>query len=55
MSSPNLDRDRLDAAYRTALDALLQERHPDGYWIGELSSSALSTATAVMAGTIHQN
>jgi len=40
---------RLRAAYQTALDALLKERHPDGYWVGELSTSALSTATAVMA------
>jgi squalene-hopene/tetraprenyl-beta-curcumene cyclase len=42
-------RDRLEAAYQKALAALLAERHPDGYWIGELSTSALSTATAVMA------
>ena len=46
---PTIDRARLDAAYRTALNALLKERHPDGYWVGELSSSALSTATAIMA------
>ncbi len=45
----SIDPPRLDSAYRTALAALLQERHPDGYWVGELSSSALSTATAVMA------
>jgi squalene-hopene/tetraprenyl-beta-curcumene cyclase len=44
-----MDRARLEAAYQTALDALLKERHPDGYWVGELSTSALSTATAVMA------
>jgi squalene-hopene/tetraprenyl-beta-curcumene cyclase len=49
MPPTSVDRTRLDAAYRTALDALLKERHPDGYWVGELSSSALSTATAVMA------
>jgi squalene-hopene/tetraprenyl-beta-curcumene cyclase len=42
-------RDRLAAAYRTARDALFAERHPDGYWVGELSASALSTATAVSA------
>src|SRR6266571_2315004 len=41
--------DRLEAAYQTALAALLQERTPDGHWVGELSTSALSTATAVMA------
>src|ERR1700754_3003762 len=44
-----LSLDRLDAAYQTALTALLDERTPDGHWVGELSTSALSTATAVMA------
>ena len=39
--------DRLRAAYRTARDALLAERTPEGHWVGELSTSALSTATAV--------
>ena len=37
------------AAYLTARDALLAERVPAGHWVGELSTSALSTATAVMA------
>jgi squalene-hopene/tetraprenyl-beta-curcumene cyclase len=41
--------DRLTAAYQTALSALLAERTPEGYWLGELSTSALSTATAVSA------
>ncbi|MFN4257878.1 MAG: prenyltransferase/squalene oxidase repeat-containing protein [Gemmataceae bacterium] len=41
--------DRLTTAYRTAVDALLAERGPEGYWEGELSTSALSTATAVGA------
>ena len=41
--------ERLTAAYQTALSALLAERNSDGYWTGELSSSALSTATAVSA------
>src|ERR1019366_7733066 len=41
--------DRLEDAYQTALAALLNERTPDGHWVGELSTSALSTATAVMA------
>jgi squalene-hopene/tetraprenyl-beta-curcumene cyclase len=41
--------DRLRAAYQTARDALLAERTPAGHWIGELSSSALATATAVTA------
>jgi squalene-hopene/tetraprenyl-beta-curcumene cyclase len=44
-----VDLTRLDAAYHTALAALLAERAPAGHWVGELSSSALSTATAVMA------
>src|SRR5260221_7502208 len=46
---PPVASDRLDAAYQTALAALLAERTPDGHWVGELSTSALSTATAVMA------
>ncbi|HEV3438633.1 MAG TPA: prenyltransferase/squalene oxidase repeat-containing protein [Gemmata sp.] len=41
--------ERLHAAYLTARDALLAERVPAGHWVGELSTSALSTATAVMA------
>ena len=32
-----------------AISALLAERNADGYWVGELSSSALATATAVCA------
>jgi squalene-hopene/tetraprenyl-beta-curcumene cyclase len=44
-----LSPDRLRAAYHTARDALLAERVPAGHWVGELSTSALSTATAVMA------
>src|SRR5262245_42063009 len=41
--------ERVLAAYLTARDALLAERVPVGHWVGELSTSALSTATAVMA------
>lgn len=40
---------RLEAAYQKALAALLRERTTEGHWVGELSTSALSTATAVMA------
>src|SRR5687768_11324419 len=40
---------RLRSAYVTARDALMAERVPGGHWVGELSTSALSTATAVMA------
>ena len=45
----SISTDRLRAAYLTARDALLAERVPEGHWVGELSTSALSTATAVMA------
>jgi squalene-hopene/tetraprenyl-beta-curcumene cyclase len=48
------DPDRLERAYQTALAALLAERSPEGHWLGELSSSALSTATAVSALTLVQ-
>src|SRR3954464_3553031 len=44
-----LTPERLDAAYRKARTALLAERTPEGHWVGELSASALSTATAVAA------
>ena len=44
-----MDTARLRAAYLTARDALLAERVPAGHWVGELSTSALSTATAVTA------
>src|SRR3954447_13205638 len=40
---------RLRAAYLVARDALLAERVPAGHWVGELSTSALSTAVAVTA------
>jgi squalene-hopene/tetraprenyl-beta-curcumene cyclase len=43
------DVSRLESAYQTALAALLAERTPNGHWVGELSTSALSTATAVSA------
>jgi squalene-hopene/tetraprenyl-beta-curcumene cyclase len=43
------DPDRLARAYQIALSALLAERTSDGHWVGELSTSALSTATAVSA------
>ncbi len=40
---------RLKAAYDVARCDLLAERNAQGHWIGELSASALSTATAVSA------
>jgi squalene-hopene/tetraprenyl-beta-curcumene cyclase len=45
----HLDRERLAAAYRTVRSDLLSERAPSGSWVGELSSSPLSTATAISA------
>jgi squalene-hopene/tetraprenyl-beta-curcumene cyclase len=44
-----LNPERLERAYQTALAALLAERTPEGHWVGQLSTSALSTATAVSA------
>ena len=38
-------------ALATATRALLDEVGPDGHWVGHLSASALSTATAVVALT----
>ncbi|MCE9526147.1 MAG: squalene--hopene cyclase, partial [Planctomycetales bacterium] len=49
-----IDLARLKAAYETAKADLLAERTPDGHWVGELSTSALSTATAVSALAITQ-
>ncbi len=40
---------RIEAAYSTARAALLAERTVEGHWVGELSTSALSTAVAVSA------
>ena len=45
----DLTNGRLQRAYQVTLAALLAERNADGYWTGELSTSALSTATAVAA------
>jgi squalene-hopene/tetraprenyl-beta-curcumene cyclase len=44
-----IDSARLLAAYDRVRSQLLAERVPDGHWIGQLSTSALSTATAVSA------
>lgn len=44
-----LTLDRLESGYETAASALLAEAQPDGHWEGELSSSPLSTATAIAA------
>ena len=44
-----LSPERLHNAYAIARSALLSERPVDGHWVGELSTSALATATAVSA------
>ncbi len=44
-----VDRQRLADAHQTVRRQLLAERAPAGPWVGELSSSPLSTATAISA------
>ncbi|QDU46398.1 Sporulenol synthase [Symmachiella dynata] len=44
-----LTLERIEGCYQTAAERLLSERNAAGHWEGELSTSALSTATAVMA------
>ncbi|HWB08040.1 MAG TPA: prenyltransferase/squalene oxidase repeat-containing protein [Pirellulales bacterium] len=44
-----VDYDKLCDAYRAARELLLGHRNGAGHWEGQLSSSALSTATAVSA------
>ena len=44
-----IDTGRLAGALRIALGKLVSAMGPDGHWEGELSSSALATATAVSA------
>ena len=43
------DVERLDHARQAAIQELLNRRNPAGHWEGRLSTSSLSTATAVMA------
>src|SRR4029434_2703583 len=47
-----MSRGRLAEAYAKACAHLLSQRAPEGFWVGELASSALSTATAVCALTL---
>jgi squalene-hopene/tetraprenyl-beta-curcumene cyclase len=44
-----MDRPRLDKTLRAARERLLAERSSQGHWVGQLASSALSTATASLA------
>ncbi len=46
---PPIPPERIAHAYTAVRQALLDELTPNGHWVGELSTSALSTATAVMA------
>ena len=47
--NPSIDQDSLEATIAALRGKLLAARGPQGYWEGRLSSSALSTATAVFA------
>ena len=47
--TPQVDRQLLADAHHTVRSQLLAERTSAGHWIGELSSSPLSTATAISA------
>ncbi|MEO8498115.1 MAG: hypothetical protein ABI614_23865, partial [Planctomycetota bacterium] len=49
MAQIDLASNRLLAAYEKIRLQLLEEREPEGHWVGELSTSALSTATAISA------
>jgi squalene-hopene/tetraprenyl-beta-curcumene cyclase len=49
-----IDQRRLRAALEKARTELLAERTAAGHWEGELSSSALSTATAVTAMAVYE-
>jgi squalene-hopene/tetraprenyl-beta-curcumene cyclase len=47
--SGEISNAEIERCYRAAREALLAERNAEGFWSGELSTSALSTATAVCA------
>jgi squalene-hopene/tetraprenyl-beta-curcumene cyclase len=51
-NEPLITHERLAEAYRKARAYLLAQQTPEGIWVGELASSALSTATAVCALTL---
>ena len=48
-SSPDIESEQVRQTLTRAAGKLLDSRVPAGHWEGELSSSALSTATAVLA------
>ena len=49
-----IDVPMLEEMRLAAVERLLAERHAEGHWVGELSGSALSTATAVCALELHR-
>ena len=55
MPSVPPDPDRLRAAYEKVCQDLINRRTSDGHWVGRLSDSALSTATAVSAFSVFGN
>jgi squalene-hopene/tetraprenyl-beta-curcumene cyclase len=52
LGQPPITRDRLAEAFAKARAHLLSRQTPGGFWVGELASSSLSTATAVCALTL---
>jgi len=52
MKPQPISRERLAEAYARARMHLLAQRTPEGFWVGALASSSLSTATAVCALTL---
>jgi len=50
MTTP-IDKEALQVTIATLRERLLVAQNPQGFWVGHLSSSALSTATAVFALT----
>ncbi len=49
---PDIASAEIERCFQAAREALLAERNSDSFWPGELSTSALSTATAVCALTL---
>jgi squalene-hopene/tetraprenyl-beta-curcumene cyclase len=54
VEAPNSRSARWVNARNVCVQALLAQRDPGGFWVGELSTSALSTATASFALSIFQ-
>jgi small redox-active disulfide protein 2 len=50
-----MEKEMLENQYRILTDRLKEERNTTGFWSGKLSSSALSTATALVALKINGN